>query len=137
MAVTLSACGIAFSSDFTGTEVFRGLHLDSDFRAGSPIAVELTVSVNYPVPLAISCRYEDTHITDDQRAVAFNERTTSVFETVLPAQPGEEPSQHNPGETRTFNFQFSVPKPGDYFVACFTVASPENGIGQGFTITQK
>jgi hypothetical protein len=137
MAVTLPACGIAFSSDFTGTEVFRDLHLESDFLTGSPIAVELEVSVSYPVPLAISCRYEDTDITDDQRAVAFNERTTSVFETALQAQPAGEPSQDKVGDTETFSFEFSVPEPGDYFIACFTVASPENGIGQGFTIEER
>ncbi len=140
--LALPACGIAFSSDFDGTEVFRDFSLDSpdlvdgDFPAGSPIEVSLTVNQAYPVPVAISCRYEDVDITDDQRKVAFNERATSVFETVLPANPGHEPGDDEDVPDQDFDFEFTVSQPGDYFIACFTVAAPENGTGRGFTVVE-
>ena len=141
LLLSLPACGIDFRSEFDGTEVFREFALDSDsmlggeFITGSPIEVTLTVNQAYPVPIAISCRYEDVDITDDERQVAFNERALAVFETVLEANPG-----HHPRETeidvRVTEFAFVVREPGDYFVACFTVAAPENGIGRGFTVIE-
>jgi hypothetical protein len=143
LLLALPACGVAFSANFDGTEVFRKFALDSpdvvngEFPPGSPIEVSLTVNQGYPVPVAVSCRYENVDITDDERKVAFNERTTSVFETVLPANlDGHEPGDVDDVPDQEFNFEFSVDEPGDYFIACFTVASPENGIGRGFTIIE-
>jgi len=140
--LSLPACGIDFRSEFDGTEIFREFALDSEsmrggeFIAGTPIEVTLSANQAYPVPIAISCRYENVDITDDQRQVAFNERALSVFETVMEANPG-----HHPGETETdvrvFEFDFMVMEPGDYFVACFTVAAPENGIGRGFAVVDE
>jgi hypothetical protein len=121
-----------FGSPDPSTEVFRDIELDGDFVPGGEIEVTLEVTQAYPVPLAISCRYENTDITEDQERVAFNERTKSVYEGVLQANPGHEPGDEV-GE-RTIRFTFSESELGDYFIACFTVASPENGIGQGFPI---
>ncbi len=108
--------------------------IDGEFPAGSPIEVSLAMTQTYPVPIAISCRYENVDITDDERKVAFNERTTSVFETTLPANPGYDPGDYEDVQSQKFNFDFSVDEPGDYFIACFVVSAPENGIGRGFTI---
>ena len=118
--------------------MFREFQLGGDtkagsFRAGSPIEVTLTVNQAYPVPIAVSCRYENVDITDDKRRLAFNERTLSVFETVLAANPGHEPGEDEDVEDQIFEFEFVAPKPGDYFIACFVVAAPENGIGLGFS----
>ena len=143
MLLALPACGIVFSSDFEGTEVFRELVLDGDalvdgkFAVDSPIAVTLTAKRAYPVPVAVSCRYEDVDITDDQRRLAFNERALSVFDTVLDANPGQQPGDDESVEDQVFRFEFAVTEPGDYFIACFTVAAPENGIGRGFTVIEE
>ena len=143
IVLSLPACGIVFSADFEGTEVFRAFTLDSDsivdgkFLVDAPIEVALTINQAYPVPVALSCRYEDVDITDDQRQVAFNERTLSVFETVLEANPGHEPGDDEDVEDQVFEFEFAVPEPGDYFIACFTVAAPENGTGRGFTVEER
>jgi hypothetical protein len=138
----LPACGVVFSARFEGTEVFRELDLESesgmttDFPAASTISVTLTLKQSYPVPLAISCGYEDVDISDDERKVAFNERALIVFGTLLPANPESSPADHKEQSPQVLNLEFSVPDPGDYFFACFTPAAPENGIGQGFTVTE-
>ena len=141
LLLTLPACGVVFSSAFDGTEIFREFALDSDsivdgeFIAGRPIEVTLRVSPVYPVPVAVSCRYEDVNITDDQRQVSFNERATSVFEVVLAENQDDRPGDTG-AEVLTYEFEFDAPQPGDYFIACFTVAAPENGIGRGFTVIE-
>jgi hypothetical protein len=140
--LALPACGIVFSAEFDGTEVFRDFELageetdDGFFLTGSQVEVTLTVNQGYPVPLAVSCRYENVDITDDERRVAFSERTLSVFETVLPGNPGHEPGDDESLEDQVFEFEFMAPEPGDYFIACFVVAAPENGIGRGFTTVE-
>ena len=142
LLLALPACGVVFSSDFEGTEVFREFTLDSDeaiageFPVGATMEVTLTVNQAYPVPVAVSCRYENVDITDDERHVAFHERALSVFETVLEANPGHHPGDDEDIEDETFEFGFAAPEPGDYFIACFVVSAPENGIGRGFTIIQ-
>lgn len=134
------ACGVQFSATFEGTEVFREFALGSDdevngeFPSGSEVDVAVTLRQAYPVPLRISCGYENVDITDDERKVAFNERAITVFETTLPANPEYDPPDYEDVEDQVFNFSFSEPEAGDYFIACFTVAAPENGIGRGFTI---
>ena len=138
----LPACGVVLSAEFEGTEVFRDFELESieeidgEFPVNALIQTQVTVNQGYPVPIAISCRYENVDITDDQRKVAFNERTISVFEITLPANPGHEPGDVDEVEDQVFDFEFRVSEPGDYFIACFTVAAPENGIGRGFTIIE-
>lgn len=140
LLLPLPACGIVLSADFKGTELFREFELSGDetpegyFVAGGAIQVALTVNPSYPVAVAVSCRYENVDITDDQRRVAFNERTLSVFETVLPANPDSVPADDAGVPDETFEFEFEAPGPGDYFIACFAVAAPENGIGRGFTV---
>src|SRR5690606_38353049 len=130
LCLALPACGVAFSFEFDGTEVFRDLELEGDMQPGTPIAVTLTVRQPYPVPLAISCRYENTDLTDDQRKVIFAERAIPVYDTVLPPAPesrlGEDAEDPPDIEHR---FEFAVEEPGEYFIACFTVAAPEHGIG--------
>ena len=142
LLLTLPACGIVFTAEFKGTEVFREFELASDqmddgsFLAGTPIEMRLRVNQAYPVPVGISCRYENVEITDDQRQVAFNERALPVFETVLEANPGHEPGDDDGVPDQTFEFEFAAPEAGDYFIACFVVSAPENGIGRGFTTVE-
>jgi hypothetical protein len=131
----LPACGIVFSAEFEGTEVFRDLELEGDFVAGSPISATVTLRQPYPVPLAVSCRFEDRDISHEQRRVAFAERALAVYETVL-----EPDADHHLGDEdrepvdMEHRFEFTVAEPGNYFIACFTFAAPENGIGERFTI---
>ena len=132
--LTLPACGIVFSAGFEGTEVFRDLELDGEFRAGSAVTATVTVTQPYAAPLAVSCRYENRDITDDQRKVAFSERALPVFDAVLEAHTGPRPDDRENLAVETMSFEFTVSEPGDYFIACFTVAAPENGIGQRFTV---
>ena len=140
LLLTLPACGVMVGASSEGTEVFREFALAGDetddgyFPEGSTIDVMLTVNQAYPVPVAVSCRYENVDITDDERRVAFNERAISVFETVLPANPDSEPGDDDGVRDQTFEFEFAAPEPGDYFIACSTLAAPENGIGRGFTV---
>ena len=135
MTLALPACGIVFSAEFEGTEVFREMEMEGDLVAGTPIQVTVTMTQPYPVPLAVSCRYENTDITEEQRKVAFNERALPVYETVLQPRPGQAPGD-DPDEMEEVRrgFELIVPEPGDYFLACFSVAAPENGIGRRFTI---
>lgn len=143
LLLSLPACGVIFSAEFEGTEVFRQFALDSPnlvdgyFPVGTPIEVTFKVNQAYPVPLGITCRYENVDITDDQRQVAFNERAIPVFETVLEANPGNDPGDDEEIPDQTFEFEFPAPEVGDYFIACFVIAAPENGIGRGFTTVEQ
>jgi hypothetical protein len=132
VALALPGCGIVFSADFEGTEVFRDFEVEPRVPAGSPVAVAVTVSQPYPVPLAIACAYEDVELTDDERRVAFSERAQMVFEAVLEAgPPGQAGAEDDPPE-QVLTFEFIVRDAGTYFLACYTVAAPENGIGRRF-----
>jgi len=134
IALVLPACGIVFSADFEGTEVFRDLELAGEFTAGSPVTVTVTLTQAYPVPVALYCGYEDVDISDDERQVAFSERAQPVYEAVLGANPGDPAGEDKGAEAEALRFDFTVNEPGDYFIACFTVAAPENGIGRRFTV---
>jgi hypothetical protein len=135
LSLLLPACGVVFIADFEGTEVFRDIEIEGDFVAGSPISVALTVRQPYPVPVAISCRFENADISDDQRRVVFAERSLSVFETILEPNPGPGLGDEDVDpEDMEQRFEFTVDEPGEYFLACFTLAALENGIGQRFTV---
>lgn len=118
---------------FEGTEVFKSIVLQGDFTPNSVIDLRVEMEQPYEVPVWISCRYEDTDITDEERRIQFNERTISVYENTFEPGPGITSEESNP---HVVEFGFQVPEPGDYFIACFTGAAPEHGIGQGFSIRE-
>ncbi len=125
---TLTACGVSFHETFDGTETFKGISLAGDRSVGSELTLTVTVAQIYPVPMEIACYYEDgDHLTDDDYRVAFQERAKRIGETVLP--PASLPI-----ERQLLTFDFSVPEPGNYFLACLTPAAADNGLGLLFTI---
>jgi hypothetical protein len=125
----LAGCGVAFRETFDGTELFRGLSVAGERRPGAELIVNLEVAQDYPVPVQLACYYEDfDRLTDDQKKLAFEERATRVGETVLDPAPDRRPEK-NPKPTQVLSFRFSVPEPGDYFLACLTPADVDNGWG--------
>ncbi|HEX5369806.1 MAG TPA: hypothetical protein VFY10_10375 [Dehalococcoidia bacterium] len=129
----LAACNVAIFSNFDGTESLKELKLDGDFVAGHPLTISIEVNDAYPVPVRIACYYEDPDaVSDDQKRILFEERATEIGETVLPASPDTKPKDEV--ERQTLSFPFTLDQPGNYFAACITPASPENGIGESFTI---
>lgn len=133
LLVLSAGCGVAFSDDFDGTELFKSIRLTGELRAGSELTLTLNVNQAYPVPVQVSCYYEDgDKLTDDQLKLAFQERATYIGGVELPAAAG-----HKPGDDvvrEDFVFKFSIAEPGEYFLACLTPAAPENGLGRLFEI---
>jgi hypothetical protein len=133
LTLLLSGCGVAFFANFNGTESLKELKIDGAFEAGKPLSISIVVNDAYPVPVRIACYYEEPdNVTDDQRRILFEERATLIGETVLPASPDTKPKDKVGRQTLTYTF--TVQEPGSYFAACITPASPENGIGESFTI---
>jgi hypothetical protein len=131
----LTACGVAFSSTFEGTEMFKGISLDGPMTPGSEITLTLDLNPSYPIPVEIACYYEDDDtLSDDEMKLAFHDRAVPAGRrTIEPAEPGTAPGDDV--ENRTEVFTFPAPsKPGDYFIACLTPAAPDNGIGVSFEI---
>jgi hypothetical protein len=124
----LAGCGVSFHEDFDGTELFKTIWLSGDRVVDSTLTVTLTVTQTYAVPLELACYYENSDkLTDDDYRVAFQERAKRIGEAVLePYAP--------PLEREVLTFDFSVPEPGKYFLACMTPASPDNGLGVQFTV---
>lgn len=129
-------CGVSFRNTFNGTETFKGIALSGERVVGAPLTLSLEVQQTYPVPLQITCYYEDADkLTDDQKKVAFQERARVLGQTVLPAAP-----EHNPqdkidkAQRQTLTFPFKVDEAGSYFAACITPAAAENGYGISFKI---
>ena len=133
LALLLSGCGVAFFANFNGTESLKELKLDGDFIAGHPLSISIEVNDAYPVPVRIACYYEEPDaVSDDQRRILFEERATLIGETVLPASPDTKPKDKVGKQTLTYNF--TIDHAGSFFAACITPASPENGIGESFTV---
>ncbi len=133
LLLTAVACNVSFNDTFTGTEIMKKISLDGDRSAGAPLTLNLQVSQIYSVPLQIDCYYDDeNHLNEDQKKLLFQERATPIGEKVLPPAPVATPTKKAAAET--VSFQFSVPRPGSYFLACLTPAAAENGWGLNFTI---
>jgi hypothetical protein len=133
LLLALPACGVSFRQNFEGTEVFKGISLSGDRVAGNELTVNLVVAQPYPVPVKISCYYEDyDKLTDDEKMVAFQERAPLIFETVLPPNPGSDPQDKV--ERQTLSFKFTPKEHGDYFLACLTPGAAENGYGMSFKV---
>jgi hypothetical protein len=131
--VALPACGVSFRSSFKGTEVFKSISISGDRIAGSELTLTVEVAQPYPVPIKVSCYYEDADsLTDDQKIVAFQERAPLIGETVLPANVGSDPQ--NKVEKQTLSFKFKPEQAGQYFAACVTPGAPDNGYGMSFTV---
>jgi len=132
---SLVACGVRLRESFEGTEVFQGIHLSGERSVNSPLTVTLSINQGYPVPLQVVCYYENDHkLTEDQKNLTFQERATPIGETVLPPSPGHRPSEKL--QTQSLSFRFSVPEPGNYFLACLTPAAADNGLGVAFVIKE-
>lgn len=136
LVVSLPACGVVISAGSEGTEVFKDFEVAGDFTPGSTVQVTVEVAQPYPVSLEINCAWEDTDLDDDERAVAFEERATVVYETILEANPDADPGEEESAVESTIEFEFEVDEPATYFIACFTVAAPENRIGERFTVEE-
>jgi hypothetical protein len=127
-------CGVTFREQFFGTELFQSIDLSGQREINSELTLSLTITQGYPVPVHIACYYEDgSKLTDDQHKLAFQERATLIGETVLPGDIRERPGGSEV-KAQKLSYKFRLAEPGDYFLACLTPASPENGLGYLFTI---
>src|SRR5438067_12648479 len=93
-------CGVSFHDSFTGTEVFKQMSVcdeansctlgrDHQFAAGSKLKIDLAIAQDYPVPVEVACYYDDeSHLSDDDKKVVFQERAEVAGRTVLPPTPG-------------------------------------------------
>jgi hypothetical protein len=138
-------CGVAFHDKFEGTEFFKRMTVcdqagrcttgaTRQYPSGTALKIDLTVTQGYPVPVEVACYYEDeSHLTDDQKQVVFHERAALAAKTVLsPATEGRPNQKHLPEQHLTFDL--TIVAPGDYFLACLTPASGDNGLGVGLKI---
>jgi hypothetical protein len=133
--IGLTACGIAFSSEFTGTEMFKGIEVTGDMTEGSELTVTVTITPVYQIPVELACYYEDDDsLSDDMQKIAFHDRALLAGKTTVePAPEGVTPSDDDV-ERQQLSFAFTPPVAGDYFIACLTPAAPDNGIGVDFTV---
>ena len=124
---------MSFRSSFKGTEVFKSISISGDRVAGSELMLTVEVAQPYPVPIKVSCYYEDEDsLTDDQKMVAFQERAPLIGERVLAANAGSDPQDKV--EKQTLSFKFKPEQPGKYFAACVTPGAADNGYGMSFTV---
>jgi hypothetical protein len=124
---------VSFRSNFEGTEVFKSISLSGERVVGTELTLNVEVAQPYPVPLQITCYYEDPDaLTDDEKSLAFQERAPVIGNTVLPARVGSDPQDKV--EKQKLSFKFKVDQPGTYFVACLTPGAAENGYGLSFTV---
>lgn len=132
----LPACGVAFTDDWDGTELFRGMKLDGERNVNSELTLTIWLRPGYPVPVHIACVYErDRELTDDEEKLTFHERATQIGEATLTPAPGKRPNDKSI-ELEPYSFTFSVHEPGKYFLACLTPAAADNGLGMSFTIRE-
>lgn len=129
----LTACGVSFNDGAYGTELFYSLDLAGERTVNSELTLDVVVTQSYPAPVRIACYYENgDKLTDDEVKRPFEERAKPIGAAVLlpesTAKPGDD------AEKQRLTFRFSIPEAGDYFLACLTPASPENGLGLLFTI---
>jgi hypothetical protein len=129
-------CGVSFRQSFEGTETFKSIAIEGDRVVDSPLKLSIEVTQTYPVPLQVTCYYEDaTKLTDDQKRVAFQERAAIIGQALLPPAPEHRPQDKlDKSQRQTLSFDFKVPESGQYFAACITPAAAENGYGLVFRI---
>ena len=133
LLLALPACGVSFRSNFSGTEVFKGIAISGDRVAGSELTLTVQVAQPYPVPLQIACYFEaEDTLTEDQKNVAFHERAPKIGETVLPPNVGSNPQDKV--EKQTLTYKFTPKRAGTYFAACLTPGASDNGYGVSFTV---
>jgi hypothetical protein len=133
LVLLLTGCGVSFSEDFDGTELFKSIRLEGELETDAELTVTVSVNQGYPVPVHVACYYEDgSKLTDDQLKLAFQERATRIGDEVLLPAAGATPGDDV--ERRELSFHFRIGQPGEYFLACLTPAAPENGLGRAFTI---
>ncbi|MGE0059583.1 MAG: hypothetical protein AB7P33_04110 [Dehalococcoidia bacterium] len=133
-ALGLTACGVAFSSTFDGTEMFKGIEVTGDRVEGAELTVTVTILQVYPIPVELACYYEDDDdLSDDMQKIAFHDRALLAGKTTVEAAPeGVKPGDDV--ERQQVSFTFTPPVAGDYFIACLTPAAPDNGIGVDFEV---
>ncbi len=134
LALAATACGFNFGAGGGEVEMFQGMRIAGERRAGSELILTVGLTSTYPVPVRVSCFYEDYDaLSDDQRRLSFEERAIKIGELVLePVEDGRPPERDVP--IKTLTFRFTVTRPGDYFVACNTPAAADNGVGMSFEI---
>lgn len=133
-ALGLTACGVAFSSTFDGTEMFKGITVTGDRTEGSELTVTVWIAPVYPVPVELACYYEDDDdLSEDMQKIAFHDRALLAGKTTVePAPEGVKPGDDV--ERQQVSITFTPRVAGDYFIACLTPAAPDNGIGVDFEV---
>lgn len=131
---SVTACGIQFSGPSNETELFKSISVTGDLNAGSALTVTVSVAQAYSVPVTVACFYEMPEtLTKDQKDLRFSERAIKIGESLLQPSPPVHPGDG--GTLKSVIFNFSIPEPGDYFLACLTPAAPENSLGISFRVT--
>lgn len=134
LLLCLPACGVKFSEDFDGTELFKSIVLEGDRSPGAQLTLRLGVAQGYPVPVRFMCIYEDEdRLTEDQNRVSFFERAVVVAEEIVPPAEARTPADEGIPR-REYVFSFRAPGEGSYFLACFTPAAEDNGISLTFRV---
>jgi hypothetical protein len=134
-AIGLTACGVAFSSSFTGTEMFKGIDVSGDRIEGAELTVNVTITPVYPVPVEVACYYEDgDHVSEDMQKIAFHDRAILAGKTTVEAAAEGVTPGDDDAPREQVSFPFTPPAAGDYFIACLTPAAPDNGIGVNFEV---
>ena len=134
LILATAACGVRLTNAGGDYEMFEGIRLAGERRAGVELTLSVTLASAYPVPVRIACFYEDyDSLSDDEKTLAFEERAVKIGEAVIPPVPGGRPPGKDAPE-QTISFRFSAPRAGEYFLACNTPAAADNGFGLSFEI---
>src|SRR5688572_10636705 len=84
----LTACGVAFSGSFDGTEMFKGISMEGDRVPGAELTIIVEIERVYPVTVEVSCFYDDDDsLTEDQQKIAFHDRGVFAGRTVVEPAP--------------------------------------------------
>lgn len=148
----LTGCGIRLSSGSDSTELFKGLTVQGDFRAGGRLSLTLQYAQQYPVTVDVACDLRHAHFRgtptpeptpgtppparlDDPRPTP----ASKVFDIVgwtLPVNPDGGPVNEATPVLGSFEHAFIAPQePGRYIVKCYTPRDTNNAISRNITIT--
>jgi hypothetical protein len=158
-ALVLAACGISLSAEEDGTEIFRHLTVEGDFRPAAALSLTLEYSRQYEVAVDVECYLRDLDTSTPTpvstattipvpgmtpapgQVSIFRPRPTPgnrvllILSESLPPNPEGGPVGEATPVPGTITRRFFVPeRPGRYSVRCFTPADDNNSISENITI---
>jgi len=147
----LTGCGIRLSSGSDTTELFKGLIVQGDFRAGGRVSVTLQYAQPYPVTVDVACDLRHAHFrgtptpqpapgTTTPARLAYPPPTpvNKLFDIVgwtIPVNTDGGPVDEATPILGSFEHTFIAPQePGRYVVKCYTPRDTNNAISRNITI---